>query len=177
MERKSPESNESFSQVNFDFDNLPYLTNPWRKLNLHAVAIGLIKIPSNEGYTFTHSHTKQEEVYIIVEGSGKMQLNSKIIEITKGDLIRVSPATKRALKAQKNTPLFVICAGGVAEGYPQNPNARYLIDDGIPDYDDIPEWYRNNPEIKARNDRLKERMLKSQQKKVTSNFDRVVSSE
>ena len=177
MEQTSPESNESFSQVNFDFDNLPYLTNPWRKLNLHAVAIGLIKIPSNEGYTFTHSHAKQEEVYIIVEGSGKMQLNSKIIEITKGDLIRVSPATKRALKAQKNTPLFVICAGGVAEGYPQNPNARYLIDDGIPDYDDIPEWYRNNPEIKARNDRLKERMLKSQQKKVTSNFDRVVSSE
>ena len=165
MDRESSANNDCFTKVNFDFNNLPYLTNPWRKLNLHAVAIGLIKIPANEGYTFTHSHTKQEEVYIVVEGSGKMQLNSEIIEIDRGDLIRVAPATKRALKANENTSLFVICAGGIAEGYPQNPNARYLIDDGIPDYDDIPAWYRGNLEIKARNERLKERMLKFQQKK------------
>ncbi|MGF1486068.1 MAG: cupin domain-containing protein [Prochloraceae cyanobacterium] len=169
MAEPPPENNPSFTKVNLDFDNLPYLTNPWRKLNLHAVTIGLIKIPANEGYTFTHSHAKQEEVYVVIEGSGKMQLDSEIIPINSGYLIRVSPATKRALKANENTPLFVICAGGVAEGYPQNSNARYLIDDGIPDYDDIPEWYRENPEIKSRNARLKERMLKSQEKKNNPN--------
>ncbi len=165
MDRESSANKDSFTKVSFDFDSLPYLTNPWRKLNMHAVALGLTKIPANEGYTFTHSHAKQEEVYIVVEGAGKMQLDSEIINIDRGDLIRVAPATKRALQADENRALFVICAGGVAEGYPENPNARYLIDDGIPDYDDIPQWYRDNPEIKIRNAQLKERMLKSQQKK------------
>lgn len=156
-------SNNSFTKINLDFDNLPYLTNPWRKLNLHAVAIGLIKIPADEGYTFAHSHVKQEEVYIVVEGQGEIFLDGELIEIEKGDLIRVSPATKRALKASADSPLFVICAGGVAEGYPQNPNDRYLIDDGIPDYDNVTPWYEGNLKVIERNNQLKARMLKSKQ--------------
>jgi uncharacterized protein YjlB len=160
-----PDNNEAFTKVHFDFDNLPHLSNPWRQLNIHAVALGLIKLPPNEGYTFTHSHTQQEEVYIVVEGKGQIFLNGEIVEIKRGDIIRVSPVTKRALKADRDVALFVICAGGVAQGYPQNPNARYLIDDGIPDYDDIPPWYKGNPEIVDKNAQLKERMLKSQQKR------------
>ncbi|MDJ0719152.1 MAG: cupin domain-containing protein [Prochloraceae cyanobacterium] len=156
-------SNDAFTKVNFDFNNLPYLSNPWRQLNLHAVAIGLIKLPQGEGYTFTHSHAQQEEVYIVIEGRGQMLLDGELVDIGKGDLVRVSPQTKRALKANEQAPLLVICAGGVARGYPENPNARYLIDDGIPDYDDVPPWYRGNQEIIKRNNQLKERMLKSQQ--------------
>ena len=158
-------TNDAFNKVHFDFDDLPFLSNPWRKLNLHAVALGLIKLPRDRGYTFTHSHAQQEEIYIIIEGQGKMVLNGELIEIQRGDIIRVSPATKRALKANSNTSLFVICTGGVAEGYPKQPNARYLIDDGIPDYDDIPPWYQGNPKIVARNAQLKARMLKSQKEK------------
>ena len=45
-------------------------------------------------------------------------------------------------------------------GYPKNPNARYLIDDGVADYDDIPPWYRGDPEVEKRNKILKERMTK-----------------
>jgi hypothetical protein len=36
---------------------------------------------------------------------------------------------------------------------------------GIPDYDDIPPWYRGNPEIAEKNPELKTRMLKSQEKR------------
>lgn len=160
---QEPTNNEAFTKVHFDFDNLPYLSNPWRKLNLHAVALGLIKLPPDQGYTFTHSHAKQEEVYIVIDGQGQMLLDGELIEIGRGDIIRVAPTTKRALKANSDTPLLVICVGGVAEGYPEKPNARYLIDDGIPDYDDIPPWYQGNPEIITRNTQLKARMLKSQQ--------------
>lgn len=79
--------------------------------------------------------------------------------------MRVSPAAKRALKAAEDTALFAICAGGVAAGYPKQPNSRYLIDDGIPHYDDIPPWYHGNPEVMERNAQLKERMLKAQLKR------------
>ena len=98
---------------------------------MQAVALGFINLPSDEGYTFTHSHAKQEEVYIVIDGNGVMQIDDKTIELVKGDVIRVSPTAKRALKA-KQTGMFVICSGAIPLGYPKEANARYLIDDGIP---------------------------------------------
>lgn len=157
--------NQNFTKASFDFDSLPYLTNPYRKLNLQSVGIGLINLPPNEGYTFTHSHAEQEEVYIVVSGKGVILIDGELIEVQRGDLVRVSPTAKRAIKADQETDLFVICAGGVTQGYPQNSNSRYLIDDGIPDYDDIPPWYQDNPDIIAKNAVLKERMLKAQAKR------------
>lgn len=158
-------NNQNFTKAHFDLENLPYLTNPYRKLQLQGVAIGLINLPPDEGYTFTHSHAEQEEVYIVVSGKGIILIDGELIEIQRGDCVRVSPAAKRALKADKETYLFVICAGGVAQGYPKNSNSRYLIDDGIPDYDDIPPWYQDNSDIIAKNALLKERMLKAEAKR------------
>ncbi|OAD19450.1 Cupin 2 conserved barrel domain protein [Candidatus Thiomargarita nelsonii] len=97
----------------------------------------MIRIPANEGYTFTHKHRQQEEVYIVIEGNGVILIDKEIIDIKKGDIVRVSPASKRALKAN-DSGILIICSGAIPMGYPKNPNARYLIDDGIPDYDDIP---------------------------------------
>ena len=151
----------AFTKAHFDYDELPYLSNPWRKLNLHSVSLGLIKLPPSEGYTFTHHHVKQEEIYIVVEGKGQMLLNGELVDIERGDIVRVSPPTKRALKADSDTSLFVICTGGVTEGYPNSANARYLIDDGVPDYNDIPIWYRDRPDVITRNENLKARMQKS----------------
>lgn len=159
------ENNSNFTKVHFDFNNLPQLTNPWRQLQLQGVALGLIRLPAGDGYTFTHSHAEQEEVYIVVEGKGAMVVDGELLTLESGDIVRVSPTAKRALKADANTNLFVICTGGLTAGYPKQANARYLIDDGIPDYDDIPPWYRGNPEIVERNARLKARMLKAQAKR------------
>lgn len=165
-EKSKPE--DTFTKAHFDFDKLPCLSNPWRKLNLHSVSLGLIKLPPSEGYTFTHHHVKQEEIYIVVEGKGQILLNNELVDIERGDIVRVSPPTKRALKADSEASLFVICTGGVTEGYPQSANARYLIDDGVPDYDDIPVWYKNNPDIVSRNNQLKTRMQKSKQNREQS---------
>ena len=81
-----------------------------------------------------------------------------------GDFIRVSSQAHRALCAGIQG-LTVICTGAVPQGYPRNPNARYLIDDGIPHYDEIPVWYVDNPDIAARNEELRMRMEKSRQKR------------
>lgn len=155
-----------FDRIHLDFDQLPYLTNPWRQLNLKGVALGFIRLPAGEGYTFTHTHVAQEEVYIVIEGQGEILINNRSILLEKGDVVRVDPASRRALKAADDTALFAICAGGVAAGYPQDSNARYLIDDGIPDYDDIPPWYQGNAEVAERNACLKERMLKAKARRM-----------
>ncbi len=155
---------KNFTKVHYDFESLPWLTSPRKQLELQGVALGLINIPANEGYTFTHTHRKQEEVYIVISGSGSIQINDDIIELVSGDIIRVAPEARRALKADE-AGLFIICSGAVPMGYPNNPNARYLIDDGMPDYDDIPPWYTGNKEVLERNIRLKERMNKGRTQK------------
>lgn len=149
----------NYTQCHFDFAHLPRLTSPRRQLELQGVAIGLIKLPPNEGYTFTHRHRKQEEVYIVIEGSGTILIDDELLPLDRGDAVRVSPEARRALKAA-DQGLLVICAGGVAEGYPKNPNSRYMIDDGIADYDDIPPWYKGDGEVAKRNERLKKRLKK-----------------
>jgi hypothetical protein len=154
----------SYTKAHFDFATLPWLTSPRKQLDLKGVALGLIRIPPDEGYTFTHTHREQEEVYIVIEGSGVIAVNDDIVEISPGDLVRVSPESRRALKAH-GQGLLVICAGGIPMGYPRNPDSRYMIDDGVPDYDDIPEWYRGRADIIDKNQTLKERMLKARHKK------------
>lgn len=151
---------DSYTKIHFDFSTLPWLTSPRKQLGLTGVALGLINIPANEGYTFTHTHRKQEEVYIVISGSGSMLINDKLIDLQSGDIVRVPPETRRALKGGE-TGICCICAGGVPMGYPKNPNARYLIDDGVPDYDDIPPWYDGNEDVVKRNNRLKQRMKKA----------------
>lgn len=155
---------KSYTRLHFDFDHLPWLTNPRTQLELQGVALGLIHLPPNEGYTFTHKHREQEEVYIVISGSGFILIDDELIDICEGDIIRVSPDTKRALKAKENG-IFVICSGAIPGSYPKNPRARYTIDDGIPDYDDIPPWYSGNPRVVQLNKKLKKRMNQTRQKK------------
>lgn len=148
---------EDFTKTHFDFATLPWLTSPRKKLELEGVALGLIHLPPEEGYTFTHKHRKQEEVYLIIEGSGCISINGTIIELVRGDCVRVSAHASRALKAHAEG-LLAVCCGAVPMGYPQNPESRYMIDDGIPDYDDIPGWYEGREDIAKRNQELKRRM-------------------
>ena len=154
-----------YTKAHFDFSSLHWLTSPRKHLDLEGVALGLIRIPANEGYTFTHSHRQQEEVYIVIEGSGIIAVNDELIALERGDLVRVAPAARRALKANDDG-LFVICAGGVPMGFPHNPDSRYMIDDGIPYYDDIPPWYKGRDDIVKKNTMLNERMQKSQAKRM-----------
>jgi hypothetical protein len=155
---------DGYTRHHFDFDTLPWLTSPRRQLELRGVALGLIKLPADQGYTFTHRHREQEEVYIVVDGDGDMLLDGKREPLGRGDIVRVAPATKRALKAGPNG-LFIICAGAVPAGFPKHPDSRYLIDDGIPDYDDIPPWYQGDETVVDNNARLKRRMLAAKKRR------------
>lgn len=155
----------SFSKAHFDFDQLPFLSNPRKQLDTKALALGLIKLPAGKGYTFTHKHKEQEEVYIVIEGKGQLLIDGELHEVSRGDIVRVAPEARRAVKADDQESLFMICAGAVPAGYPKDENARYLIDDGVPFYDDVPPWYEGDPEVIAKNKTLQERMEKSRAKK------------
>jgi oxalate decarboxylase/phosphoglucose isomerase-like protein (cupin superfamily) len=154
-----------YDKAHFDWDRLPPLTSPRRQLGLKGVALGLINLPPGKGYTFTHRHREQEEVYIVLSGSGRLLVDGEMLPLVPGDVVRVDPESQRALKNDGDLPLHIICAGGVPAGYPRNPGARYLIDDGVPDYDDIPPWYAGDEGVEAANAELKERYLAALRKR------------
>lgn len=161
-------STDSFTKIHLDLDELPALSSPWRALELCGPSLGLIALKAGEGYTFTHSHERQEEVYVVLEGTGVLLVDGRQLALERGDLVRVSPSARRALYSRGPGRLFVLCAGGIPAGFPRDPGARYLIDDGIPHYDDVPPWYAGDEQVLARNAELAARMQKSREKRAPS---------
>jgi mannose-6-phosphate isomerase-like protein (cupin superfamily) len=48
---------------------------------------------------FGHRHAEEEEVYVVLGGSGRVKLDDEVVEVRKWDAVRVSPATMRAFEA------------------------------------------------------------------------------
>src|SRR5437016_2296340 len=46
-----------------------------------------------------HRHREQEEAYIVVNGSGRIRLDDEVHELRRWDVVRMSPATVRAVEA------------------------------------------------------------------------------
>jgi mannose-6-phosphate isomerase-like protein (cupin superfamily) len=45
-----------------------------------------------------HSHREQEEVYVVISGSGRVKLDDEIHELKQWDVVRVSPPVFRAFE-------------------------------------------------------------------------------
>jgi quercetin dioxygenase-like cupin family protein len=48
---------------------------------------------------FGHRHGDQEEIYVVVSGSGRMKLDDDIVELRAWDAIRVASSTMRGFEA------------------------------------------------------------------------------
>ena len=48
---------------------------------------------------FGHTHREQEEVYVVVRGSGRIKIDDEIVELREGDLVRVAPGAWRCTEA------------------------------------------------------------------------------
>jgi mannose-6-phosphate isomerase-like protein (cupin superfamily) len=63
-----------------------------------------------------HAHKVQEEVYVVVAGSGRMLLDGKVEELKQWDVVRVAPETVRSLEAGPEGLDLVIAGGPKPEG-------------------------------------------------------------
>ena len=60
---------------------------------------------------FGHRHREQEEVYVVVAGSGFAKLDDDAVELTTWDVLRVGPPVIRSFAAGPDG-LDLICVGG-----------------------------------------------------------------
>jgi quinol monooxygenase YgiN/quercetin dioxygenase-like cupin family protein len=64
-----------------------------------GTAVSLHRLRPGVRQSFGHSHHADEEIYVVLAGSGRVAIDEEIHEIGRLDAIRVSPASTRAFEA------------------------------------------------------------------------------
>lgn len=87
--------------VGSNFDGPPNLAFhlATRALGLERSGLGLQRLPPGHRFPYGHTHRTQEEVYVVVEGSGRMKLDDAIVDLRLWDAVRVAPGTWRGYEA------------------------------------------------------------------------------
>jgi mannose-6-phosphate isomerase-like protein (cupin superfamily) len=70
-----------------------------KALGLERAGLSYQRLAPNVRSPFGHRHGEQEEIYILIEGSGRMKLNDEVVELRRLDAIRVASETIRAFEA------------------------------------------------------------------------------
>jgi len=68
-------------------------------LGLEKSALSYQRIPPGYRFPYGHTHTTQEEVYVVVRGSGRMKVDEEIVELAQWDAVRVPRGTWRGYEA------------------------------------------------------------------------------
>lgn len=77
-------------------------------LDVTGCEISITSLPANTELPFFHSHKENEEVYIILKGHGRFQVDDKVFPISEGSVIRVSPEGKRSMINLSNDDMVYI---------------------------------------------------------------------
>lgn len=89
------------------------LANPRTELHqalgLSGCELSVNNLPAGAAVPFVHSHNENEELYVVLDGEGKLYLDGEVIDIKKGDAFRIDPAGKRAITAASASPISFIC--------------------------------------------------------------------
>lgn len=97
-------------------------------LELERLAFSYQRFASGLRFPFGHKHKTQEEVYVVVAGSGRMKLEDEIVEIEQWDAIRVPAEVMRGIEAGDDG-LELLAIGAPRAGAPRE------------DAEPVPGWW------------------------------------
>src|SRR4051812_20141023 len=118
---------EGLEDVGANFDGSPDLEFRLATdaLELEQSGLGYQRIPPGYRFPYGHTHKAQEEVYVVVRGSGRMKLDDEIVELKEWDAVRVPPGTWRGYEAGPDgLEIFVIGAPSLGEGRREDVEGR-----------------------------------------------------
>lgn len=76
--------------------------------------MSLNKLPAGAAYPFTHRHQRNEELYVVVSGSGEFYADGQLIPLSEGTVLRVAPEGVRAIRAGADADLCFLCIQAAA---------------------------------------------------------------
>jgi mannose-6-phosphate isomerase-like protein (cupin superfamily) len=71
----------------------------WSHFDSEHLGVSHFRYPPNFQPTDGNSHGEQEEVYVVLGGSGRVRLNDDVMDVRQWDVIRVAPSTIRGFAA------------------------------------------------------------------------------
>jgi uncharacterized cupin superfamily protein len=85
-----------------------------RELGVSAFGLNLIRLrPGQRGRI--HRHERQEEVYLVLEGSLTLGVEGEERVVARGEAVRVAPAVRRQLTNRGRELLVLLAIGGAEE--------------------------------------------------------------
>jgi mannose-6-phosphate isomerase-like protein (cupin superfamily) len=70
-----------------------------KPLELEKFGFSYQTLTPNYRQSFGHKHAKQEEVYVVLRGGGRIKLEDDIVDLKQWDAIRVPPGVTRQIEA------------------------------------------------------------------------------
>ncbi|HEV7918089.1 MAG TPA: hypothetical protein VGO97_00810 [Solirubrobacterales bacterium] len=70
-----------------------------KHLGAEQTGLAFIRIKPGQRPSLAHRHGSQEELYVVVSGSGRAKLDDDVREFAQWDVIRVAPQVTRAFEA------------------------------------------------------------------------------
>lgn len=96
------------------------------KLGLTGAEVSINNLPAGAGIPFVHAHKKNEEIYVVLFGKGKVVIDGETVELKMGDWVRIAPAAKRQFSAAKDSAISFACIQ-----VKENSLEEYTGDDAI----------------------------------------------
>lgn len=97
------------------------------ELNLTGCEVSINHLKAGTSVPFVHSHKQNEEVYIVLEGSGVLFIDGEEFEVNAGDVLRIDHDGKRCFKASSSSDLKFICIQNKANSLEQFSNSDGVI--------------------------------------------------
>ncbi len=69
------------------------------RLGLTGMEISINNLAANQGNPFVHIHRQNEELYVVIKGSGLFYADGEEFAVQEGSLIKVEPEAERSIAA------------------------------------------------------------------------------
>jgi mannose-6-phosphate isomerase-like protein (cupin superfamily) len=88
---------------------------PARDLGAEQTGLNFLTVKPGQREAFAHRHRSAEEIYVVIDGSGRVKLDDTLIDLEPLDAVRVGPGVTRAFEAGPDG-LRVLIFGPRVEG-------------------------------------------------------------
>ena len=68
-------------------------------LELENSGLSLYRLDGGYRTPFGHTHSEQEEVYVVISGSARVAVDDEVVELSQWDAIRIPSGAMRAMEA------------------------------------------------------------------------------
>ena len=82
---------------------------PSRELGCEKTGMSVQRLAPEFRIPFGHSHPEQEELYVVVEGSGRIKLDDNVHDLKRWDLVRIGPGAPKATICMPCGPASMAC--------------------------------------------------------------------